>query len=35
MKNKIQKLMNDLKVEINKAKKSFFDNENNLFVESK
>lgn len=35
MKNKIQELMNDLKVEINKAKKSFFDNENNLFVESK
>lgn len=33
MKNKIQKLMNDLKAEINKAKKSFFDNENNLFIE--
>lgn len=35
MKKKIQELMNDLKVEINKAKKSFFDNENNLFIESK
>ncbi len=35
MKNKIQKLMNDLKVEINKVQKSFFDNENNLFIEPK
>lgn len=35
MKNKIQNLLDDLKVEINKAQKSFFDNENNLFIEPK
>ncbi|KLO71161.1 hypothetical protein AA987_04885 [Enterococcus cecorum] len=35
MKNKIQNLLDDLKVEINKVQKSFFDNENNLFIEPK
>ena len=35
MKNKIQNLLDDLKVEINKVQKSFFDNENNLYIEPK
>lgn len=35
MKNKIQNLLDDLKVEINKVQKSFFDNANNLFIEPK